>query len=92
MRPILAATETTGTEFSVQGQYADITLAGHAGGTWTLERKTPEETPRWVATNVTFTEDNVIGFIPMPLAVYRLAGGDMGAVAWVSGNSDAFRG
>ena len=92
MIQILTGSETTSLEFGSRGQYAAILLASHAGGTWTLQVKTPEDPAQWVDTNVTFTGDNMESFVAMPGVTYRLDGGTAGAVAWVYDNGEAFRG
>ena len=87
---VLEDTQTEGREFSLRGTYGEVLLSKHSGGTWTLQRKTPDD--EWIDTNVTFVQNNATSFVVMPGQTYRIEGGTAGATAWAYDNSDAFRG
>ena len=86
---ILTDTQAEGSEFSVSGIYSEIVLSKHSGGTWTLQRKTPDD--EWIDTNVSFTGNDVKSFVGMPGVVYRVEGGTTGATAWVTSNEEGLR-
>lgn len=61
-----------------------IHLAGHSGGTWTLQMRHPDDESEWTDCNISFDADGVQAFWSSPEWAFRLAGGDAGASAWVS--------
>ena len=83
---ILDATETEGSLFYHPGNMlVSILLSDHAGGTWTLQKQTPDGA--WVDLGgdlgVEFDSDGEQFFYGTPILPYRLTGGTVGAKAWV---------
>ena len=83
---ILTATQTQSDTFMHPGQDgAFIALRSHAGGSWTLRAKFPDD--QWVDVgtgDVEFTADGICLFdAPRDGFEYRLEGGTAGAVAWL---------
>ena len=83
--PILLATETTGLEFQTPGGWIVIHIDSHAGGTITLQSKSPEQlngVDVWIDTDVTFDQSQQRGALTFQGMSYRLSGGTAGARAW----------
>ena len=84
---VLESTDAAmGREFSCPGGPMEISVEDHAGGTYTLQIKTPSG--RWLDTDITFTDNGVKDFrsTSSRKVRYRLQTGAVaGAVAWVYG-------
>ena len=85
MRQFLDITQATSEAHEAAGtRYSGtIFLTDHAGGTWTLQAQSPDGD--WVDTNVTFKDNGIQSSIIFEQGIhYRLAGGTVGAKAWIS--------
>ena len=87
---ILAATQSTSEEFEHPGGVGVfVALRAHAGGTWSLWAKFPDDTWTNIGSgDVEFTAD-AIKLIDAPAAgfVFQLRGGTAGAKAWLCMNA-----
>ena len=86
VKAVLAATETTGSEFFVTEDRAFLLMEGHAGGEWTLQIKTPDDTWMDIADSsggILFDDDGLQFFYGQAYLPYRLTGGTVGAQAWL---------
>ena len=83
---ILDVTDSVG-EFSHPGGEAFI-LIRHNGGTWKVQFRDPDDTV-WIDDDPTLeaTESQMVLWHGSPELKYRLAGGDLGAKAWLLRNS-----
>ena len=82
----LAATQTEGSEFSVNEDRVFILMEGHAGGEWILQIKTPNGTWMDIADDsggISFDSDGLQFFYAQAWLNYRLNGGTVGAQAWL---------
>ena len=77
---VLEATQQTGRTFRVSGPVGQIILRLHQGGTWTLQVQAPDG--EWVNTDIIWTSDGVQSFDSQLEWLYRLNGGNSGAMAW----------
>ena len=85
---VLEADQQTGAEFRPSGKEEMILLAGHVGGTWVLQVKTPDG--EWINTDVDFTNDGIKAFMSTPNFAYRMNTDDaanVGARAWATGSN-----
>ena len=56
-----------------------VLLTEHAGGTWELQARDPDDPDDWVATDIEFDDNGIKTFHASPEVEYRLAGGTIGA-------------
>ena len=87
---ILDVTESPGSAFDLSGGPHQIILDIYAGGPWILYQKSPEDKALWIETSVKFSKVDVIYFIAMEGATYRMAGTLAGARAFVGPAFDPF--
>lgn len=84
--PILLATQATGDVFNPISGAHIITLAGHAGGTVTLQIKFPVQVAGvdvWLDTDVQFTKNDALSIVLSSAFEYRMSGGSVGAQAFM---------
>ena len=81
---ILASTQMTSTTFSNVTGLIQLTLTDHAGGTWVVQRQSPNNESHWIDLDVSFTNEGSKVFYSSPFTSYRLHGGTVGATAWLS--------
>ena len=78
---ILQNTETTGTPFRLDGGPYVAVMSGHAGGVWTLQFESPDETltDRWTDLETTFAANGAQYCSFHAAWRYRITGGTVGA-------------
>ena len=84
----MAATDAASREFHVKGTVAFVMLTKHAGGTWTVEMKSPDD--EWVDIDQDFDGNGVKAIHAENDLAYRVTGGTQGATAWVIDNRENF--
>ena len=85
MSQVLAPAQTTSDEWAGIPGEGYIEIGAHAGGTWLLQKKTPDG--EWIDISPEpnpFTASGLWWVKFIGPARYRLTGGDAGAKAWVS--------
>ena len=82
---VLTAAQTTGAEFHHPGELAFLLLSAHAGGTWKLQVRSPDD--EWVDADgdagIEFRESGYKVWYGDALSRFRLTGGTAGAKAWL---------
>ena len=88
---ILSETQAVSETFRLPGGVGFILMDNHAGGTWILEARSPEN--QWVPlggpAGVEFDEPGMSALHCASTLDYRLRGGTVGARAWLYGNDDS---
>ena len=83
-RQILGPADTVSETFASAGTRMTLLIDTHAGGVWQLERNTP--LGNWVAVSgLELSANGEWNFWTGQGAEYRLAGGTVGAHAWITG-------
>lgn len=82
---ILEATDAVGDSFRLDGEFKQIHMHTHNGGTWTLQVARAEADPtdddNWVDTNIGFVDKGIKRFGSSPDVQYRMHGGTLGGAA-----------
>ena len=81
---ILASTQTTSSTFADLVGLSQLTLTNHAGGTWVLQRQSPNNSAHWIDLDLSFVAEGSKIFYASPSTTYRLHGGTVGATAWLA--------